>query len=180
MQLRFVRRATASACIVFVVTACGGGTVSLTEYSELFQSASFAMTDEFDVLEAQWASATTAEDGKEILDRAVAIRTDLQNNLTDMDPPKALADFHGDLVGLLGRILAAQEAWAVRAGTAGSLDELEESAEALAYWDLDAEMFRLCLEFQSRLDATAEREVFAEVPWVPGELKEVVSLVVGC
>ena len=64
--------------------------------------------------------------------------------------------------------------------TAGSFDELEESAEALVYWDLDAEMSRLCLEFQSKLDATAEREVFAEVPWVPGELKEVVSLVVGC
>jgi hypothetical protein len=33
---------------------------------------------------------------------------------------------------------------------------------------------------QSRLDATAEREIFAEVPWLPGEMKEVVSLIVGC
>jgi hypothetical protein len=111
-------------------------------------------------------SVIALEDGKEILDRAVAIRTDLQNSLTDLDPPKALADFHGDLVELLGRILAAQEAWAVRAGTVGSLDELKESSEALAYWELDGNMFRLCLEFQSRLDATAEREVLAEVPWV--------------
>ena len=45
---------------------------------------------------------------------------------------------------------------------------------------LDAEMRPLCFELQSRLDATAEREIFAEVLWVPGELKEVVSLVVGC
>jgi hypothetical protein len=180
MQLRFVRRALASAAIVFVFAACGGGTLSLTEYSELFQSASFAMADEFDVIEAQWASATTVEDGKEILDRAVAIRDDLQNSLTDLDPPKALAEFHGDLVEILGRILAVTEAWAVRAETAGSLDELQESSEALAYWDLDAEMGPLCLEFQSRLDATAEREIFVEVPWVPGEMKEVVSLVVGC
>jgi hypothetical protein len=180
MQLRFVIRALASACIVFVFAACGGSTLSLTEYSELFQSASFAMTDEFDVLEAQWASATTVEDGKEILDRAVTIRTDLQNSLTDLDPPKTLAEFHGDLVELLGRILATQEAWAVRAETAGSLGELQESSEALAYWELDAQISRLCLEFQSRLDATAERAIFAEVPWVPGEMKEVVSLVMGC
>jgi hypothetical protein len=180
MQLRFVRQALASAFIVFIFAACGGNTLSLTEYSELFQSSSFAMTDEFDVLEAQWASATTAEDGKEILDRAVAIRTDLQNNLTDLVPPEALADFHGDLVELLGRILAVQEAWAVRAETAGSLDELQGSSEALAYWDLDAEMASLCVDLQSRLDATAEREIFSEVPWLPGEMKEVVSLVVGC
>ena len=170
----------ASACIVFVVAACGGGTLSLTEYSELFQSSSFAVIDEFDVLEAQWASATTVEDGKEVLDRAVAIRTDLQNSLTDVNSPEALADFHGDLVALLGRNLAATEAWAVRAETAGSLDELKESSEALAYWELDAEMRPLCLEFQSRLDATAEPEIFAEVPWVPGEMKEVVNLVLGC
>jgi hypothetical protein len=97
-----------------------------------------------------------------------------------LDPPEALADFHGDLVELLGRILAVQEAWALRAETAGSLDELQESSEALAYWDLDAKMTSLCLEFQSRIDATAERELFAEVPWIPGEMKEVVSLIVGC
>jgi hypothetical protein len=71
-------------------------------------------------------------------------------------------------------------AWDVRAETADSLDELKESSEAVAYWDLDAEMRPLCLEFQSRLDATGEREVFAEVPWVPSDMKEVVNLVLGC
>ena len=152
----------------------------MTEYSELLQSAIFDMTDEFDVIEAQWASATTVEDGKEVLDRAVAIRTDLQNSLTALDPPEALADFHGDLVELLGRILAVQEAWAVRAETAGSLDELKESPEAVAYWDLDAEMRPLCFELQSTLGPTAQPEIFAEVPWVPGEMKEVVSLVLSC
>ena len=30
------------------------------------------------------------------------------------------------------------------------------------------------------VDATAEREIFAEVPWIPGEMKEVVGLVMGC
>ena len=132
------------------------------------------------MLEAEWASATTVEDGKEVLDGVVALRTDMQNNLTEVDPPEALAGFHGDLVALLGRILAATEAWTVRAETAGTLEELQTSSEALAYWDLDAEMGPLCLELQSRLDATAERKIFAEVPWVPGDLKEVVSIVVGC
>jgi hypothetical protein len=111
----------------------------------------------------------------------VTIRTDLQNSLTELDPPEALADFHGDLVALLGRILAATQAWAFRAETAGSLDELKESSEALAYWDLDAEIGPLCLELQPSLDdVTTERETFAEVPWIPGEMKEVLSLFVSC
>jgi hypothetical protein len=180
MQLRFARRTLASACIVFVIVACGGGTLSLTEYGERFQSIRFAMTAEFDVLEAQRASIGTVEDGKELLDRAVAIRTDLQNSLTDLDPPEALAGFHGDLVEQLSRVLLAQKAWAGRAETAGSLDVLQGSSEALAYWELDAQMVPLCLELQSTLDATAERGIFAEVPWIPGEMKEVVSLVMGC
>jgi hypothetical protein len=180
MQLRFVRRALASAGIVFVIAACGGGTLSLTEYSESLQSIVLVVMPEFDVLEAQWASATTVEDGKEVMNRAVVIRTDLQNSVTDLNPPEELADFHDDLVGLLGRTLAAQEAWAVRADTAGSLDELQTSPEALAYYDLDAEMLPLCLELQSKLDATVEREIFAEVPWVPSEMKEVVGLVMDC
>ena len=180
MQLRFARRALASACAVFVIAACGGGTLSLTEYSERFQAMAQVMLDEFDVLEAQWASATTVEEGMDVLNRAVAVRTDLQNGLTDLNPPEAFADIHDDLVGLLGQILAAQEAWAIRADTAGSLDELQTSSEALAYWNLDAEVLPLCLELQSKLDATAEREIFADVPWIPGEMKEVVELVVGC
>jgi hypothetical protein len=180
MPLRFVRRVLASAGIVFVVAACGGGTLSLTEYSERAQSLALVMLDEFDVLEPQWASATTVEDGKEVLNRAVVIRTDLQNGVTELDPPEAFADIHADLVEHLGRLLAASEAWAVRADTADSLDELQTSSEALAYWNLEAEMHPLCLELQSKLDATAEREIFAEVPWIPGEMKEVVAVVMGC
>jgi hypothetical protein len=180
MQMRFVRPAMASVSIVFVIAACGGGTLSLTEYSESAQSLTLVMLDEFDVLEPQWASATTVEDGKEVLARVVAIRTDMYNGVTDLNPPEAFADIHGDLVEQLGRILAVTKAWATQAETAGSLDELQTSSEALAYWNLDAEMGPLCLELQSKLDATDERKIFAEVPWIPSEMKEVVSLIMGC
>jgi len=152
----------------------------VTEYSERAESLAGVMLDEFDVLEAKWASAATVEEGGEVLDRVVVIRTDFQNGLAELNPPEAFADIHADLVEHLGRILAAAEAWAARADTADSLDELPTSPEALAYWNLDAEMGPLCLELQARLDATAEREIFVEVPWIPGEMKEVVSVVMGC
>ena len=152
----------------------------MTEYTEGLQSGASVMLDEFDVLEAKWASAATVEEGGEVLDRVVVIRTDFQNGLAELNPPEAFADIHADLVEHLGRILAAAEAWAARADTADSLDELQTSPEALAYWNLDAEMGPLRLELQARLDATAERAIFDEVPWIPGEMKEVVAVVMGC
>jgi hypothetical protein len=39
---------------------------------------------------------------------------------------------------------------------------------------------RSCVEFQATLDATAKRGVFAEVPWMPGDLKEIVDYALGC
>jgi hypothetical protein len=179
-QVRFVRWALASACIVLAVAACGGGALSVTEYSERAESMALVMLDEFDVLEEQWASATTVEEGKAVLNRAVAVRTEFQNGLSELIPPETYADLHTDLGEHLGRILDAQEAWAARADTANSLDELRASPEAVAYWNLDAEMYPLCLELQARLDATAEREILAEVPWIPTEMKEVVAVVMGC
>ena len=39
---------------------------------------------------------------------------------------------------------------------------------------------QVCIEFQSRLDATEQRGVFADTPWIPAEMKEVVERVIGC
>ena len=37
-----------------------------------------------------------------------------------------------------------------------------------------------CIDLDARFDATAQREVFADTPWLPGEMKEVVEAVLGC
>ena len=49
-----------------------------------------------------------------------------------------------------------------------------------AYRAAIAEGKQVCTGFQADLDATAERGVFTDTPWVPGELKEVVEAVLGC
>jgi hypothetical protein len=38
----------------------------------------------------------------------------------------------------------------------------------------------VCAEFQAKLDATADRGVFADTPWIPGELKETVNYALRC
>jgi hypothetical protein len=180
MQLGFARLAIACLCLGLLVAACATRALSLTEYTERVQSLGYTMLAEFDELGAQWASATTVEEGQGILNSAVTVRTDLQNDLTELDPPEVFAELHADLVELLGRVLAATRTWAASSEMASSLDELQSSSEALAYWGLDADVVRLCIEFESKLDAIAEREVFADVPWIPGDMKEVVALAGGC
>ncbi|MGI9584014.1 MAG: hypothetical protein ACR2N7_00295 [Acidimicrobiia bacterium] len=180
MQLRFTRPAMACLCLGLLVAACGGGALSLTEYTERLQLIGFTMLAEFGEIETEMESATTVEEGEALLDRAVAIRTDLQNDLTDLNPPEVFVELHADLVTMLGRVLAATQAWAASSETASSLDELQTSSEALTYWNLDADMALLCIELESKLDAIAEREIFADVPWVPGDMKEVVTLAGGC
>ena len=49
-----------------------------------------------------------------------------------------------------------------------------------AYREGIAEGKRICIEFQAELDATEERGVFADAPWIPVEMAEIVEAVLGC
>ncbi len=176
-----MREALAVGCLALIVGACGGDGLSLTEYSERLQSLASDMAEEFEELDERMTTGTpTVADAQDVLSRAVAVRTDFHEGLVALGPPEELADLHTDLVDVHARILAAQQAWASRAETATSLDELEQSTEAAAYRALTAESVAICDEFQTRLDATADREIFADAPWIPGEMKEVIDVALGC
>jgi hypothetical protein len=92
-----------------------------------------------------------------------------------IDPPEQIAGLHD----LYFRELPIAEL-ATRAGTAADWDELSESPEMAAYRDALAADNEACADFQAELDATAERGVFADTPWIPGELKESVNYALGC
>jgi hypothetical protein len=49
-----------------------------------------------------------------------------------------------------------------------------------AYRAAIAEGRQVCNEFQDELDSTAARGAFEDVPWLPGEMSEVVEAVLGC
>jgi hypothetical protein len=70
---------------------------------------------------------------------------------------------------------------AVRAGTAENWEELSDSPEMAAYRHALTEDKQQCADSQTEMNAITERrEVFADTPWVPGELKDVVEAVLGC
>ena len=69
---------------------------------------------------------------------------------------------------------------AERAGTAADWFELSDSPEMAAYRTALAGDNDVCVEFQTTLDATADRGAFEDVPWIPGELTEMVDYALGC
>ncbi len=89
---------------------------------------------------------------------------------------------NADLANLLAddRFNLARVALAARAGSATSWEELSATPEMAAYRTALAVDKQACIDLQAKLDATAERGVFEDVPWIAGELKEVVEAFLGC
>jgi hypothetical protein len=176
-----MRSALVVGCLTVMLVACGGGGLSLTEYAERLDVLALELGGLLDAGDIQMSAGTpTLEDAQEVLTSAVAARSGFQEGLTALDPPEGFADVHSDFVEVHSRIIAAQEAFASRAATAATLEELDQSTEAEAYRAIGTEAASLCQEFRARIDATADREVFADAPWIPGEMKEVVEVTFRC
>ncbi len=176
-----MRSTLAVGCLAVILAACGGGGLSLTEYVERLDSLAVELGGELEAGDVQMSTGTpTLKDAQEVLTSAVAARTDFQEGAIALDPPEEFADVHTDFVEVHSRIIAAQEAFVARAATAATLEELDQSAEAEAYRAIGTEAASLCQEFRARIDTTADQEVFADTPWIPGDMKEVVEVTFRC
>jgi hypothetical protein len=175
-----MRSALAVGCLAVVLVGCGGGGVSLTEYAETLEALAFDASGQLEAGDARMSIGTpTIETAREVLTQALAVRAEFQEGLTALDPPEEIADIHAGLVDLHARILTAQEVFAARAETATGIEELDESVEAQAYRAMQTDV-SLCQELQARIDATATHAAFTDVPWIPGDLKEVVEVTLWC
>ncbi len=176
-----MRNALALGCLTVVLGGCGGGGVSLTEYAETLGPLSVELVEQLEALDDRMSTGTaTIEDAREVLVEALDLRAEYQDGLTSLDPPEEVADFHAKIIVFHAQMISAQEAVAARAKTATGLEELDQSAEALVYQAMWAEAILLCEEMQVTIDATADRGIFVDTPWVPSDLKEIIEVTFGC
>jgi hypothetical protein len=172
-----------------VAAGCGDDELSLTEYvdevNELMVNANEDAAalllrpegpliygygfdlDEYTPQQLQLALESVGEIEAEVSEAADAI-----------EPPEVIADLHRTMFD--SRFTIARSALARRAGEASSWEELSATPEMAAYRAAVAKDKEICIELQAELDATAERGAFADAPWVPAEMKEVVVAVLGC
>jgi hypothetical protein len=184
-----LRRVWAGAFLVVMVAACGGGEMSLTEYADRLTAIMSTANQQGEALvagrqgevlfaEGDQLSNFTPKDLQEVLERVGEIESEVREATDAIEPPEQVAELHNLLFDT--RFASAREALATRAGTAVDWEELSETPEMAAYRKAVTADKQYCIEFQTQLDATAERGVFTDTPWIPGELKEVVIAVLRC
>jgi len=186
-----VQRVWAGAfALVVVVAACGGGEMTLTEYVDEVNAIIDRASDQYYDLVASPQGRVLIADRDHLADfaprdlqTAFAGVRELEVGVRDaidvIAPPEQIADLHHRLFDF-SLSIPVNDALAARAGTATDWEELSASPEMAAYRAQLAADKRRCDDFQADLDATAARGVFADTPWIPGELREVVDAALGC
>jgi hypothetical protein len=174
-------------CVTLLLWGCGDGDMSLAEYVKRVNAMADQASQQGEELFAEAAQITdfTPQHLQAGLERGLReIRVPLQEAADAIEPPEQVASLHHLMWNWHAEFINIEEALAARAGTAedtaADWEALSESPEMAAYRAAIAAGKQVCTDFQAELDATAERGVFADTPWVPGELKEVVEALLGC
>jgi len=175
-----IRRLMVWLGVGLLVSACGGGALTLTEYVDDLNAINDHTVPQADALISEFEQATTPQQAGATMERMIALRMESIEATEPLEPPEPIADLHRLMLDWEKQLLPIEEAFAARARTVSGWEEFFESAEVEAYRASLAEGKRVCTEFQAKLDATADRGAFADAPWIPAALSEVVEARLGC
>jgi hypothetical protein len=142
------------------------------------------MEERIATLDAEWDSQTSTVEGVQTYwDRRLEARVRALEGFQALDPPDEIVGLHGTGLDLFSRLTVAEEALAVRVASFETVTEPEQwwnTVEGKAVNAVDEEILVLCRVFQARYDATIERTILSDVPWIPSEMKEIVRIDLGC
>ena len=178
------RRVAGTVAVVAVSVGCSAGAMSVTEYAETAEELVATMEADFRALDAEWLSAPpTPERAAIYWEGRLAIRAEFLAAVEELRPPEPVAAQHAAALDVFGRITAADEALADSVAGYESIEghwEWVDSPEGRAADAILEEVFAFCRASQADYDATAVGASFEDVPWVPSEMTEVVSVAFGC
>ena len=180
------------AWLALLISACGGSEMTMTEYVDSLNAIVDEARQQYESLAASAESGVLAAERDDLVEFAprdlqVAlvhvrqIEAFVDEATSAIDPPEQIAELHSLFFDFDSEFISAQEALAVRAGTAVDWNELSNTPEMAAYRMALAEDKRSCIDAQAHVNAIGEQgETFADTPWIPTELKEIFAVVLGC
>jgi len=179
-----VRRMWAWICVIVVLAACGGGTLTPSEYAEQAERLVAEMTSQFASLDAEWESQVPTVDGaRDYWEQRLEIRTEFLEGVRGLKASEGVAAQHSAALDVFERITAADEALAARVATFDSVTEhwqWVDTPEGQAAEAVLEDVYAFCRASQDEFDATAGRESLEDVPWVPPEMKQAIKVAFGC
>ncbi len=178
------RSASIALCLALVLVACGGGSLTLSEYGEQGEQLVIEVSERVDALDAELVSESqTVESVGTYWDERVEARRGFSEGLEALKPPDEAAELHAVVVDIFRRLTDAEEALAVHVTSLATVSEPAEwwvTPEGQAASAVDDEVTQICAVAQGAFDETVDREAVADVPWMPPEMKEVVRVAFGC
>lgn len=177
-------RVWVGACLLLAAAACGGGTLTLSEYADEGEKLVIVVSERINTLDAEWESQTpTAEGARNYWDQRVDARVEFLDGLQELDPPAEAVELHGMVVDLFDNLTAAERDLAARVATFETVNEhwqWFDTPEGQAAMAADEEISAICHLVQAEFDATKDREIVSDVPWISPEMKEIVQVAFGC
>lgn len=171
------------AVCVAAASACGGE-LSITEYAAQAEALVAEMEADFAEIDATWEAQQPTKDGAlRYWEERLQIRDEFLEGVESLKPPAEVADQHAAALDVFGRITEADRALAARVAALDDVTahrEWLETAEGQTSLAVLEDVYAFCRASQADYDETAEREPLGDVPFIPPELKQVVSVAFGC
>ena len=178
------RISTVALFLALALAACGGGTLTLSEYGEQGEQLVVEVSQRVDALDAELDSEEqTVDTVRTYWDERVEARRDFLEGLEALEPPEEAAELHAIVVDIFNRLTVAEESLAARVTSLETVSGPAEwwaTPEGQAARAVDEEVTHICVVAQGAFDETVDREAVADVPWMPPEMKEVVRVAFGC
>jgi len=179
-----MRRLSVAIAVALVAASCGAGELSLTEYAEETSALIYRVDARIDVVAAQlFGDAQTVEGVQGYLEMRVDGFQELLEGFEALSPPDRAAELHEWVVRLLTDQLAAEKSRYEVANAVRSVEDLDlvwGGPESAAVQLLEQESIDLCHAAQQTMDDTQIGEGFEDMPWMPRDVAEVVSISFGC
>lgn len=177
-----ISRPVMAGLVAVLLAACGGSSLSMAEYGDRLEEIRSIFEPRAEAAWVDYLQLTdpTLQDLEVLSDREVAVRVEIEDALRGLAVPSEVRKAHDLLAEWTAAMRVAGTALGERAGRAGDWDELLASDEYRVFEETLTGGTELCFEFQAQLDATAARGAFADTPWIPGGLRDVADVVIGC
>lgn len=171
--------------LAVAAAACGDSDQSVPDYIEQVEAITQSVGNAFDELDAEREAqgSPTVADTQAYLDSRVELRAQLLTDFEALSPPDQLANLQAEAVASMERVLASEEALAdlaADAETSADIDAVWSSPEAVAWRAADLEIMAVCQSAEAEFDTPEELEDLGDLPWLPSEMGEVLSVALGC